>query len=253
MPAMQVTVAMSDQEFTTSIPATEPADPVASRELDQAIARLRHQFTAYEKLDRQIQEMIVRSADLLKGAVELRQRANQEIEQALHQVEEQVAAERLRHQQSLGSVVEDLASTRQRAIQLAGAISALQQQIGLITGRLEREEIKPAPAPAPAPVPFTRKPAEPASGGAETAPISMLILIQSVPDGTTALSLQRYVTQLDQVLRITSQEYAAGELRMQTLVSRPLTIDDFRGWTQAHIELAHTLPDALVLRLGSPS
>jgi hypothetical protein len=245
-----VNYAMNDQEIPAPSQEADQSDPPASRELDQAIARLRQQFTAYEKLDRQIQEMIVRSADLLKGAVELRQRANLEIEQTLGQVEQHVSIERTRHQESLGSVVEDLASTRQRAIQLAGAISALQQQIGLITGQFEKEEKSAHP---PAPVPFTRKPSDVPAAHAEAAPISTLILVQSVPDGTTALSLQRYVSELDQVLRITSQEYAAGELRMQTLVSRPLTIDDFRRWSNGLLELAHALPDALVLRLGSPS
>jgi hypothetical protein len=247
-----VTAAMSDHESPAPTQEADQSEHAPARELDQAIARLRQQFTAYERLDRQIQEMIVRSADLLKGAVELRQRANQEIEQALGQVEQQVTIERSRHQESLGSVVEDLASTRQRAIQLAGAISALQQQIGLITGRFEKEEAT-KPTPSPAPVPFTRKPSDNPVGHAEAAPISTLILVQSVPDGTTALSLQRYVSELDQVIRITSQEYAAGELRMQTLVSRPLTIEDFRRWNNGLLELAHSLPDALVLRLGSAS
>src|SRR5262245_46414254 len=108
------------------------ADSVNPRELDLAISKLREQFTSYEKLDRQIQEMIVRSADLLKGAVELRQRANKEIAQALGEVEQHISTERTQHQEALNSVVEDLAGTRQRAIQLAGAISSLQQQIGLI-------------------------------------------------------------------------------------------------------------------------
>jgi hypothetical protein len=246
---MKNVAAMTDRETPTPNQEADPADPAAARELDQAITRLRQQFSAYEKLDRQIQEMIVRSADLLKGAVELRQRANQEIEQTLGQVEQQIFVERTSHQESLGSVVEDLASTRQRAIQLAGAISALQQQIGLITGQFEKEEAKSAPAP----VPFNRKPSESPAAHAEAAPISTLILVQSVPDGTTALSLQRYVSELDQVLRITSQEYAAGELRMQTLVSRPLTIEDFRRWSNGLLELAHALPDALVLRIGSAS
>ncbi len=100
-------------------------------------------------------------------------------------------------------------------------------------------------------MPFPRK--APASPQPEASPISTLVLVQLVPDGTTALSLQRYVTELDPVLRITSQEYAAGELRMQTLVSRPLTIDDFRGWNNGSLELAHSLLDALVLRLGASS
>jgi hypothetical protein len=231
-----------------SSPSSEVPLVENPRELDLAISRLREQFTSYEKLDRQIQEMIVRSADLLKGAVELRQRANKEIVEALGEVERHVTTERTRHQDALTSVVEDLAGTRQRAIQLAGAISALQQQIGLITGRLEKHD----PA-APAPVPITRKPAVSPAPQPEATPISTLILVQSVPDGTTALSLQRYVSELDQVLRITSQEYAAGELRVQTLVSRPLTIDDFRNWNNGVLSLAHSLPDALVLRLGSSS
>jgi hypothetical protein len=242
-----VKAVMGDSDFTAPNPGAD--QPEATRELDQAIARLRQQFSSYEKLDRQIQEMIVRSADLLKGAVDLRQRANQEIEQTLGQVERQIAAERTQHQESLGSVVEDLSSTRQRAIQLAGAISALQQQIGLITGQFEKDETKTGPAP----VPFTRKTTESTATPPEATPISTLILVQSVPDGTTALSLQRYVSELDQVLRITSQEYAAGELRMQTLVSRPLTIEDFHRWSNGLLELAHSLPDALVLRLGSAS
>jgi hypothetical protein len=232
-----------------SSPSSEVPLVENPRDLDLAISRLREQFTSYEKLDRQIQEMIVRSADLLKGAVELRQRANKEIVEALGEVERHVLTERTRHQDALTSVVEDLAGTRQRAIQLAGAISALQQQIGLITGRLGIQE----PATAPAPVPFTRKPAVSPATQPESTPISTLILVQSVPDGTTALSLQRYISELDQVLRITSQEYAAGELRVQTLVSRPLTIDDFRDWNNGVLSLAHSLPDALVLRLGSSS
>jgi hypothetical protein len=231
-----------------SSPSSEVPLVENPRELDLAISRLREQFTSYEKLDRQIQEMIVRSADLLKGAVELRQRANKEIVEALGEVERNVTTERTRHQDALTSVVEDLAGTRQRAIQLAGAISALQQQIGLITGHLEKQD----PA-AQAPVPITRKPAVSVAPPLEATPTSTLILVQSVPDGTTALSLQRYISELDQVLRITSQEYAAGELRVQTLVSRPLAIDDFRNWNNGVLSLAHSLPDALVLRLGSSS
>src|SRR4051794_30901079 len=93
-------------------------DSVNPRELDSAISKLREQFSSYEKLDRQIQEMIVRSADLLNGAVELRQRANKEITQALGEVEHHISTERANHQDALNSVIEDLAGTRQRAIQL---------------------------------------------------------------------------------------------------------------------------------------
>ncbi len=106
------------------------ADFVNPKELDQAISRLREQFTTYEKLDRQIQEMIVRSADLLRGAVELRQRANKEIAQALGEVERHIATERANHQDALNSVVEDLAGTRQRAIQLAGALARCNNRLG---------------------------------------------------------------------------------------------------------------------------
>lgn len=239
----------NDSDSSSRSSGVTLADPPNERELDRAIARVREQFTSYEKLDRQIQDMIVRSADLLKGAVELRQRANQEVAQALGEIERQVVTERSQHQEELNSVVEDLAGTRQRAIQLAGAISSLQQQIGVITNRLGKQE---AAAPT-APVPFSRKSAAPPAPQPEAAPISMLILVQAVPDGTTALSLQRYVSELEPVLRITSQEYAAGELRMQTLVSRPLTNEDFRGWHNGSLELAHSMADALVLRLGSSS
>lgn len=94
----------------------------------------------------------------------------------------------------------------------------------------------------PAQAPAAEQGADPAER------VSMLLLVQRVPDAATAAALQRFVVALPPVRRVTSREFAANELRLQLQLSRPLTFADLAGWTGGALEPAHVLPDALVVR-----
>lgn len=99
----------------------------------------------------------------------------------------------------------------------------------------EAEELRPEPEPA-----------------VETH--SLTILVHGVPRAATALSLQRYLSQLAQVDAVEPREYAEGVLRLYVVVRQPVSINDLRGWNEgAGFETVHAGDDLIEVRLPSAS
>ncbi|HEV2106679.1 MAG TPA: hypothetical protein VGR16_00290 [Thermomicrobiales bacterium] len=107
------------------------------------IARLRERLTFYESFDRLIQENIARSGDLMREAVELRERthaelarAREELEQSRRQAEEQLQAERQSQRGIFASLVEELSAVQESAQRLTRRVSEAVSQIGDAPPRL---------------------------------------------------------------------------------------------------------------------
>ena len=77
----------------------------------------------------------------------------------------------------------------------------------------------------------------------------MTVIFQQVPSAAVAHDLQRFVDGLPQVLSVSTREFTAGVLRLQLLIDRGLSADDFRGWNGARLAPLHALTDVIVLRL----
>jgi hypothetical protein len=90
-----------------------------------------------------------------------------------------------------------------------------------------------------------------ARSGSGAGPIeTYTLLLHGVPRAATALSLKRYLEQLDAVHTVEPREFAAGLLRMQLTVERDLVADDFRGWAEAQsVSTVHARPGFLELQL----
>lgn len=107
------------------------------------IARLRERLTFYESFDRLIQENIARSGDLMREAIELRERthaelarAREELEQSRKQAEEQLQAERQSQRRIFASLVEELSAVQESAERLTRRVSEAVSQIGDAPSRL---------------------------------------------------------------------------------------------------------------------
>jgi hypothetical protein len=123
-----------------------------------------------------------------------------------------------------------------------------------ISGELSASSQKVQPPPLveePAPQ-VEELPAEPAEPVVTSQ--SLTLLVHGVPRAATALSLQRYLSQLGQVEAVEPREYAEGVLRLHVAVREPVSITDLRGWKEgAGFEPVHARDDLIEVRLPGAS
>jgi hypothetical protein len=62
-------------------------------------------------------------------------------------------------------------------------------------------------------------------------PFQIDVIAQGVSSATTALSLQRFLGELDAVIGVEAREFAEGILRLQVTTSRSLSGKDLAGWS----------------------
>ena len=127
----------------------------------QEIARLQDRLTYYESFDRLIQENIARSGELMREALDLRERTQAELarerlelERSRRESEQRMEAERASHRALLSGLVDELSTVRESAERLTrrvteavGTIGAEVPQLGsgTETPRLEPGERRGTP------------------------------------------------------------------------------------------------------------
>ncbi|MGH2559089.1 MAG: hypothetical protein ACRDJH_08495, partial [Thermomicrobiales bacterium] len=67
----------------------------------------------------------------------------------------------------------------------------------------------------------------------------------------TAMSLQRYLTALGQVVAVEPEQFAAGELRLRVTTTAPIALEDLRGWPDGEgLALVTARADQIEVRLA---
>jgi hypothetical protein len=231
----------------TSPPQTErqrgtaPLSPNggSAHELSAELARLRERFVAYERLDRQLDEMVTGLTDLLRGATELRRRTNQDIAAAIARCEELIVADHAHHRDTLSSLLADLDAAQHRTATVTTAVAKLQTELADITRRLPGSQDPTAGTPSD-----LRPP--------PSAPTALALAIRDVPNVATALTLQRFIAGLPPVTAIQTREFAAGELRLHLDLAKPFAVAELAGLPHGSLDVIEDRPDRLVLRYVPP-
>lgn len=137
---------MSDEAIRTTGGSHDEQDrsPVHSNaSAAQEIERLRDRLTYYESFDRLIQENIARSGELMRDALDLRERTQaeltrerKEVERSRRETERRMEAERTSHRAVLAGLVDELDTVRESAERLTRRVAEAVGGIGTDTPRL---------------------------------------------------------------------------------------------------------------------
>ncbi len=200
--------------------ATESSDP---DELRALLKRARERLSFYEGFDRVIAENIRRSGELMLETLTMR-------EQVADHGAPESREKRERVQTGLDDVRSGLDSMRSR-------IDSLSDQIDNLRASLtDAPAASPRPAVAPTLSSDVAGPASPArelrTGDTWASPMAIDVIAHGVTKAAIALSLQRYLGDLDTVVGVEAREFAEGVLRMQVTARQPLVGVDFTGWTE---------------------
>lgn len=224
---------------------TASDDPLVLRALLQ---RARERLAFYESYDRIIGENIRRTGELMLESIDVREAAQVQTEQAERlrvQLKSESAANRRSHHELLQSVANELDVLRSGLDQVRTRLTAALSELS--------EEAPPAPAfGSQADTPITPEPSLPETPAAETsteameaggAPVpvepdtspettlSIDVIVQGIANATTALSLQRYLGNLDSVIGVEAREFADGVLRLHVTASGPIGGKTLAGWS----------------------
>lgn len=213
--------------------STSSNDPVVLRAL---LERARERLLFYESYDRMIGENIRRTGELMLDSIALRDEARAQAERADNartEIEERIAASRREHQALVRSLLDEVVSLR-------SGVDQLQTRLSAALG-----ETTPSPTPTMQTVspPVRHEPTAPEldatteameAGGtplpSSQAPFQIDVIVQGVSKAATALSLQRFLGDLDAVIGVEAREFAEGILRLQVTAKRSLSGDDLASW-----------------------
>ncbi len=251
---------MSNNDKSTSLTAN-PANGAPDTE------RLRERLKFYESFDRVIQDNVAQSAEMLREAMDLRERAAAELAQA----QTETAARRghdLHQQRSLLSALLD------DVIQLQGQAERLARRVADALDEIESDmpsgpfrplttvlPVEDTPSPVGQPDHQTETAANQEDLRTESAdedtateadPTPVVVLVHGVPRAATAKSLQRYLAGLESVTAVDPREFTGGELRLQVATTRPIQMTDLQNWADGRtIEPIHERADLIEVRLAS--
>ncbi len=105
-----------------------PGIPIGS--LEEQLARTQERLVFYEGFDRLIQDNIARSAELMREAMDLRERAQREIAQGHAQAERRILTEREKQRLVFTSLLDELAEVQQSAERVARRMTQALEEIG---------------------------------------------------------------------------------------------------------------------------
>jgi len=210
----------------------------ASTQLADEILRIRERFSAYERLDKQLDEMVSGLTELLQGAAELRRRTNEDITNALTRLETLIASDRQQQRRLLSSLHTDLAAAHQRTTALSTSLDEIQGTLTAIATRL------PGPSGETVSIPATT----PAITSGPASPLLRQLAIRDVPDVATALTIQGAIAEHPAVSAMQTREFAAGELRLHVELRAPLTADALSLLVGGALKLVDHEADRLILR-----
>lgn len=236
--------------------ASDTDDPVI---LKQRLTRARERLGFYESFDRIIQENIRRSGELMLEAISFREQAQARESEANESraARDRRLAEREEQQaRILDDLLTDIERSRATLATLGDRVqSALYELRGvpLDVSDTEPEPVTTVPEPASpaaqqaeiaveaggAPeaiaepeIPDAATPTPDVDVGPEPAPEprTVEVLVHGVPRAAVALSLQRHLGTVADVLTVEAREFAEGVLRLQVTSLRPLAATDLDGW-----------------------
>ncbi|MDP9370740.1 MAG: hypothetical protein M3Q03_21145, partial [Chloroflexota bacterium] len=96
---------------------------ISGGSLEEQLARAQERLAFYEGFDRLIQDNIARSAELMREAMDLRERAQFEIAQGHAEAERRVQTEREKQRLVFTSLLDELAEVQQSADRVARRVS----------------------------------------------------------------------------------------------------------------------------------
>lgn len=238
--------------------ASDTDDPVL---LKQRLTRARERLGFYESFDRIIQENIRRSGELMLEAISFREQAQAQESEATESraaLDRRLAERDEQQARILNDLLTDIERSRATLATLSDRVqSALYELHG---DPIAEPETVSAPEPTDAPpdqkvphVPEARMELEPVavpevalepdvpevpSTPPDTSidpppaaePRTVEVLVHGVPRAAVALSLQRHLGTVADVLTVEAREFAEGVLRLQVTSLRPLAEPDLAGW-----------------------
>ncbi len=241
-------------------------------ELRAHLERIQDRLSFYEGFDRVITENVRRSGELMEEMLAMRESMTASAQRESQRERERIAAH-------LGVVDSDFDAIRVQIDGVAGQLTDLRRSLEVESHRPpaadhdspsvppERASVapsaavhnpdsslvnlQPAPVPPPAPVRTPATPTAPGTPGAEwDSPQVIDVIAHHVTRATIALSLQRYLGDLNAVAGVEAREFAEGVLRMQVTANQPFTRHDFSGWKDGgHFTVVELQPNIVELAL----
>jgi hypothetical protein len=241
--------------------AQSPDPDQRSREGEQP----RTGSAVHDATDRGTQDNVARAWAMLREAAELGERA---ITELTHGRGDAAAQQRTL-----------LAALRADVVQLQEHVERLAQRVADV---IDVVESKGPTEGGPVPTSMPPTPARPAASGANpeeaaggvpalaspfraraatgpavnrsrSQPTPMTMVMHGVPSAATAMSLQRYLTELGQVVAVEPEQFAAGQLRLRVTTTGPIDLDDLRGWPGGDgLALVTARADQIDVRLSGP-
>lgn len=207
------------------------------------LERSRERLIFYESYDRIIGENIRRTGELMLDSIAVREEAKALAERSDNsraELEAQAAAIRREHQALVQSLLDELGALKSR-------LDLMQDRLSAALADTSQPGTVVAAAAAPTPVPVSSgipamdatteameaggAPLAPTSDPLPRAPFQIDVIAQGVSRATTALSLQRFLGELDAVIGVETREFAEGILRLQVTANRSLSRKDLAGWS----------------------
>lgn len=236
--------------------ASDTDDPVL---LKQRLTRARERLGFYESFDRIIQENIRRSGELMLEAITFREHAQaqeSEANESRAALDQRLAERDEQQARILNDLLTDIERSRATLATLSDRVqSALYELHGVPI-----VEAEPVPVPAvAAPIAAIPQPLDAVTAVEPTAapevalepdvpevptaeiertteqtsapePRTVEVLVHGVPRAAVALSLQRHLGTIADILTVEAREFAEGVLRLQVTSLRPLAEPDLEGW-----------------------
>lgn len=191
-------------------------------ELRTQLALAYDRLSFYEGFDRVIAENVRRSGELMLEMLAMRESMTASADR-----------ETRRERERIGTILTELDSGLQA---IRAQIDTIAGQVRSLRHSLHPESPRPherssVPPPEPGVSPAAPPPTGPAGAGWNV-PQIIDVIVHQVSKATVALSLQRYLGNLDTVTGVEAREFAEGVLRMQVTAHQPLAVGDLSSWTE---------------------
>lgn len=232
-------------------------------ELRALLERARERLIFYESYDRIIGENIRRTGELMLESIAVREQAKAQAERAdtaQAELDARIASSEREHQALVNSIRYELDTLQAGLDRLRTRLDAAAD--GADPPPPAGRSAAPAPTEAP---PAESAPAEdtpedeasqPASAPSIQDPVAgnpfpIDVIAQGVGSAATALSLQRFLGELEGVIGVEAREFAEGILRLQVTAHRPLSGNDLAGWPDGRgLRVSQEQPRILEIELS---
>jgi hypothetical protein len=193
--------------------------------LRNALRAANERLALYEGFDRLIEDQVRRASETVREVVALR-------DEVAH------GNARARLDAEVEAIAVDIRA-------LAVALESLGQRVDRLRSSLGHGETAREPV-------AVLLPEDAAAGEPGAGPPTIDLIVHQVPDTATAVSLQRFVSDLEPVDQVDVREFAEGLLRLRLTVKGPLDPAAFSSWDNAHrMQPLHHSPALIELAIDS--